>query len=205
LTLMTSMNYLFLLLPVVSIAGCVFLVWLILRIGLARLKAGNKTGNSAIPESLRLKIADAAVIWFSPDGDNSSKLVSGLSDPALFERVRPVIEEQMDDFLRNRLKEQMPMIGMFIGDKTIETLKPIFIGEIQRMFPLVTSQIAGGITNNLDVRKIVSAELEKVSHSQLQDFISPIIRPAVSKAYIMAFLTGLMISIVQLMFVYLLP
>ena len=60
-----------------------------------------------------------------------------LSNPANFDKLKPAIEAHMDDFLNNRLKEQMPMISMFIGEKTINSLKTIFIAEIEKKVHVV--------------------------------------------------------------------
>src|SRR4051812_8843963 len=48
--------------------------------------------------------------------DTITKKVAG---PEQLLRLMPVIETHIDDFLRNRLKIAIPMIGMLIGDRTI--------------------------------------------------------------------------------------
>ena len=58
-----------------------------------------------------------------------------LTHPSVTASVMPVIENHMDDFLRTRLSKEFPMISMFIGDKTITSLKTTFIREIQTMLP----------------------------------------------------------------------
>ena len=46
-----------------------------------------------------------------------------LTKPENFEKLKPVIEDHMDDFLRNRLKEQMPMIRPSTIAKLYKALK----------------------------------------------------------------------------------
>jgi len=46
-----------------------------------------------------------------------------ISDPSTLQKIMPLIEEHIDDFLRNKLKKEMPFIGMFVGDKTVSSLK----------------------------------------------------------------------------------
>lgn len=56
------------------------------------------------------------------------------------DQLMPVIEDKLDHFFRNRLAEKLPMISMFIGDKTIQQLKEVFMEELRTMFPeLITS------------------------------------------------------------------
>src|ERR1700741_3380918 len=46
-----------------------------------------------------------------------------ISDPENLKKIMPMIEKHVDDFLRTRLSDEMPVISMFIGDKTINNLK----------------------------------------------------------------------------------
>jgi len=45
-----------------------------------------------------------------------------INSPENFQKIMPLIEEHVDAFLRVKLPKQMPMIGMFIGDKTTNEL-----------------------------------------------------------------------------------
>ncbi|HEY0434596.1 MAG TPA: DUF445 domain-containing protein, partial [Chitinophagaceae bacterium] len=60
-----------------------------------------------------------------------------LTSPAQVEKIMPVIEEKIDDFLRVKIKKEMPVVGAFIGDKTIGSLKKVFVAELQSLFPVV--------------------------------------------------------------------
>ena len=57
-----------------------------------------------------------------------------ISNPENLKKVMPMIETHVDDFLSNRLKDEMPVISMFIGDKTITNLKNMFMKEIESFF-----------------------------------------------------------------------
>jgi hypothetical protein len=48
-------------------------------------------------------------------------------------------------FLRIKLKDEMPMLSMFIGDKTITSLKKFFMQEIEILFPQVMKQFAANL------------------------------------------------------------
>src|SRR6201993_5041258 len=58
-----------------------------------------------------------------------------ITDPANVRRILPLAESHIDSFLRVKLKESMPMIAMFIGDKTITQLKTVFLAELEELFP----------------------------------------------------------------------
>ncbi len=122
-----------------------------------------------------------------------------LEAPGNFETVKPVIEAHMDDFLRNRLKEQMPMVGMLIGDKTIQSLKLIFIQEIEDLFPRVMLQFTGNLQKKLDIEQIVYSRIMSAQPENIASQIRDGLKPAFRKAYMLAISTALLIGIIQLL------
>lgn len=96
--------------------------------------------------------------WKSP----LQKMIEAIPVPALikqfnnsdqFNLLLPLIEEKLDDFFKNKMSEAIPMIAMFIGEKTIQQLKTVFIKELQLIFPLLieqySTQIVQGFQNNI--------------------------------------------------------
>lgn len=126
-----------------------------------------------------------------------SGLESHIIRPENFEKLKPVIEEHMDDFLRNRLKEQMPMISMFIGDKTISSLKTIFISEIEKLFPLVIGKFAGNLQKELPLKQIITEKLSQVSDNQLTDQLKRVLAKPFSRLYQLAIALGLLVAAIQ--------
>jgi hypothetical protein len=59
-----------------------------------------------------------------------------MTDPHQAERVLPLAEAHIDHFLRNKLTTAMPMVAMFIGDKTITQFKGIFMEELAQLLPV---------------------------------------------------------------------
>lgn len=62
-----------------------------------------------------------------------------LSDPAQLENLFPLAEKHIDHFLRYKLTTAMPMVAMFIGDKTIAQFKAVFMDELKELLPDVTA------------------------------------------------------------------
>jgi len=88
----------------------------------------------------------------------------------------PLVEAHVDDFLRNKLKEKMPVIGMFIGNKTIDSLKEVFLKEIEDLFPQVLKQFTGNLQSELDVETMISNKITSVSAGRIEKMFSPAIR-----------------------------
>jgi len=58
-----------------------------------------------------------------------------ITDPENIRKLMPLIEEHIDHFLRVKLPKEMPVIGMFIGDMTINDMKVAFTAELEILFP----------------------------------------------------------------------
>jgi uncharacterized membrane protein YheB (UPF0754 family) len=133
---------------------------------------------------------------------SSFSLENKINDPQNFENLKPLIETHVDDFLRNKLKEQMPMISMFIGDKTINTLKEIFIKEVESLFPQVMQQFAGNLRSKIDVAQIVSSKIAGISPEQIENQLYKSMTREIGKASLFGFLIGLLVGIVQFLLLF---
>jgi hypothetical protein len=99
---------------------------------------------------------------------NLAKLIPELTDKDPFEAMKPVINDKLDDFFRHKLSAKLPMISMFIGEKTIEELKEVFMEELALLFPMLISEF--------------SAHLNKDLHAQWEQKLSKIVQQKMIKA-----------------------
>ncbi|HEY6503079.1 MAG TPA: DUF445 domain-containing protein [Chitinophagaceae bacterium] len=114
-----------------------------------------------------------------------------ISDPENIKKVMPVVEAHVDDFLRHKLKEKMPMIGMLIGDKTINSLKEVFLKEIEDMFPQVMNKFTGNLQNEFDIKALVTTKIMSISPGKMQEMLSPLFRYFRLTGAITGFIIGL--------------
>ena len=91
-----------------------------------------------------------------------------INDPGNLQKIMPMIEKHVDDFLRVKLKAEIPVVSMFIGDKTILSLKKVFMQEIGILFPEIMKQFAANLTNELDLEKIVIQKVMGLSPDKLE-------------------------------------
>jgi hypothetical protein len=93
---------------------------------------------------------------------NFKGLEENINDPRHFQRLLPVIDTHIDRFLNEKLKEEMPMISMFIGSKTTDKLKEVFIRELQSLFPQVIGQLASNLKTSVNMGEIVSKKINDI-------------------------------------------
>lgn len=192
------MNYPLLLVPLFTVLACWLIVRLIHWSVFRPVKAINFFGlkwKGLLPRC-QSEAADAIGSWAAKEiaGENST------DRPAPgFDRIRPTVEAHMDDFLRNRLGEKMPMVSMFIGDRTIQDLKVIFIQEIEELFPRVMAEFAGQPGNEGDIAKMISGKIKSIPPGQLESLVKPVLSSKIKTLYLLAIITGLLIGIIQVL------
>jgi hypothetical protein len=64
-----------------------------------------------------------------------------------FQKLLPFIDSKLDAFFKERLVQKMPIISMFIGDKTITQLKEVFLEELEQIFPSLLSEFTQSTAN----------------------------------------------------------
>lgn len=80
---------------------------------------------------------------------NLTELIPELAQNDSFESLQPIINEKLDDFFRHKLSKKMPMISMFIGDKTIEELKAVFMEELALLFPVLLKNFSANLNKDI--------------------------------------------------------
>jgi len=117
-----------------------------------------------------------------------------VTDPSHLIKVMPLIDQHIDDFLRNKLKKEMPLIGAFIGNKTIQSLKKIFSTELEALFPKIMSSFASNMVNDINIRQLVADKISNAPLGELEIAIQKNFATQIVKAQILAASIGLFIG-----------
>lgn len=199
------MNYWLILIPLLSS----FIGWITIKIALKLLFRPLEPFNimglpvqGLVPkyqQRIAVQLGQMAAGEFS----NFAGLEQKISDPKSMEKIKPLIETHIDNFLRNKLKEQMPMIGMFIGDKTIDTLKIIFMQEVEALFPQVMQQFAGNLSSDLDIEQMVVSKIIAVSPEKMESLLFKNLAKEFQTASFLGAVIGLVAGLIQLAIIHL--
>lgn len=122
-----------------------------------------------------------------------------ISNPANIEKVMPLVEEHIDNFLRKKLASEMPVISMFIGDKTITQLKTVFMAELHILFPEMMQKYMGSLKQELDLEKIVTRKVEGFSSDKLEQILNGIMSKEFRFVEILGGILGFMIGLLQVL------
>ncbi len=122
-----------------------------------------------------------------------------ISEPGNIQKMMPLIETHIDTFLKDRLSEQLPMISMFIGDKTLSRLKTTFMQEIETLLPPVMKSYAGQLKSELDLETIITHKVADFSSDRLEDLLYQIMAKEFRFVEWVGAIIGLLIGLVQVL------
>lgn len=138
------------------------------------------------------KLAATEMVSF----DAIEKKIAG---PEAMDKIMPLVEGHIDNFLRNKLAQAFPMISMFIGDKTINQLKEIFMKEMQEIFPQLMKSYVQNLRSDLDIEKMVREKIASFPPQQLETAIRQNLGNELRSFEWVGAGTGLLIGIIQLL------
>ena len=112
-------------------------------------------------------------------------------------KIMPLAEIHIDDFLRNKLKEAFPMIGMLIGEKTIGTLKTIFMNELETIFPIIIKGYVQNLQADLDLENMVAEKVAAISSDKLEAAVYQALTKELRLIQIFGAVLGFLIGLIQ--------
>ena len=124
-----------------------------------------------------------------------------VTDPANLQKIMPAIEEHIDDFLRNKLKKEMPFIGMFVGEKTINSMKKVFIAELENLFPKIISSYAANLAKDINVEQLVAQKIRAVSIAEIESAFRRKFSRDLRLAQFISILIGTLIGLVVMLII----
>ena len=122
-----------------------------------------------------------------------------ITDPANIQKLMPVVEEHIDRFLREKLPQQMPMISMFIGEKTINELKTVFTNELETLFPVIMKSYMNSLQQELDLEKIVVQKVAGFSSDKMEQVLNSIMSKEFRFVEIIGGVLGFVIGLLQVL------
>lgn len=110
--------------------------------------------------------------WVSAELVNFGDIASKLKDPSQLKAVHPIIETHLDNFLKVKLQEKLPVISMFVSESMLEQVKEGMIDEIELLLPEVIGKYADSLTEKLDIGKTVTNKLSAYPIDKLEPAIT---------------------------------
>ena len=164
------MDYRLLLVPLIS----ALLGWLASRIAFNLMfhpvhpvKILGFTVQGVVPKNQK-RLAEKIGKLLSKEVFSDSGFETKISDPQNIKRLLPLVDQHIDHFLRVKLAESIPAVGMFVGEKTLGQLKQVFLTELEQLFPVIMDHYLHTLKTELDLEKMLVNKLGSISSTQLE-------------------------------------
>ena len=132
------------------------------------------------------------------------ELEQKIINPDNLKKVMPVIEEHVDEFLNVKLMKEMPVLSMFIGSKTISSLKKTFMEELEVLFPQVMKNYATNLKSEFDIEKIVIQKIENLAPELIESLFFRDMSKPIRRFKLIGATTGFIIGLFQVILLFIL-
>ncbi len=127
------------------------------------------------------------------------EIANKINQPGTIARALPFIEQHVDAFIHIKLKEEIPLLSMFINENTMAGIKKGIVNEIEVMFPALITQMTDGLKTDLDIEKLVVDKVTAFSSDKLEQILNAIMSKEFRFVEIIGAVLGFLIGILQLL------
>lgn len=107
-------------------------------------------------------------VYISENVVNIPKMKDSLLKSEKLQQIQGMLEVKVDDFLRNKLKEKIPVLSMFITEGLISKMKEILVEELSSLVPSVIEQLASGMEEQFNISKMIDERINGVSTFEVE-------------------------------------
>jgi uncharacterized membrane protein YheB (UPF0754 family) len=98
-----------------------------------------------------------------------------ITHPDNVNKILPLVDQHIDYFLHHKLKDALPIISLFIGERTLQQLKSVFMQELEELFPVIMKNYVGNMKNDLDLERIITEKIVNFSAERLEQMLNQIL------------------------------
>lgn len=128
---------------------------------------------------------------------NTEELMQQLHLPDNIYHIKPDFDTYLDSFLRSKIKENLPLLGIFISEKNILKMRDSIVTELNVLIPTAIQDFTHKIHTEIDVKTIVSSKVKKFSILQLEEMLQDIISHELRFVEIVGAVVGFLIGLLN--------
>lgn len=122
-----------------------------------------------------------------------------IHSPETLQKVLPVVEEKVHQYIHVKLKEEMPLLSMFINEKTMSSIQAGIVKEFEAMFPVMLDKLTAGMQQELNVERLVTDKVAAFSSDKLEAILFSIMSREFRFVEIVGAVLGFLIGWVQIL------
>ena len=93
----------------------------------------------------------------------------------------------------------MPVISMFVGTKTTDKLKEVFMKEIQNLFPQVIGRFASNLKEGIDIKSMIVKRIGSLKDADLGQMLETRLKKEIRYLCTFGALAGFIIGLLTLL------
>ena len=121
--------------------------------------------------------------------------IDKISENSFFdEKILPIINEHIDIFINEKLAKEIPMLSMFIGTKTTDKVKQVFVDNVRDLFPIVITNYAKNLLNKEKIDFLIVSNVQPLFNQSIEKYQSKFLKNFI----LLGVFTGFLMSIIHL-------
>lgn len=116
--------------------------------------------------------------------------------------VSETIDTKIEEFLRVKLPQSMPMLAMFINDQTVAAIKTPMVKEIEATIPEILEKFQQNLDND-KIKETVKEKVKAFSSDKLEELLFSILKKEFKFIELIGAILGFIIGCLQLLMMYL--
>ena len=125
------------------------------------------------------------------------EIKEAIKKPENLEEVYDLIDEKIESFLKTKLGQAMPLLAMFINDKTVATIKEVLSDEVKGMLPTAIDRFADNLEKHFDIQQVVFEKVAAFPVEKLENVLMGILQKELKFIEIVGAVLGAIIGLVQ--------
>jgi len=126
---------------------------------------------------------------------------SAIENKDSLETINQTIDQHIDNFLKVKLVETMPMLGMFMNDDLLAKIKTTLMTEISQVMPEVIEKFVDNIEKKVNVEAIVYEKVVNFSSDKLEEILYSIMKKEFRFIEFIGAVLGFIIGVIQVLLV----
>lgn len=121
-----------------------------------------------------------------------------IHDPGFIEKHKDVVLDHLDVFFKEKMTSLHPMVGMFLNDETMKTIRGMLSKELDEMLPKLIETTSSQLECSLDFKCLVQDKVECFSMEQLENILFSIMKKEFRFIEVFGGVLGFIIGLIQI-------
>jgi uncharacterized membrane protein YheB (UPF0754 family) len=125
-----------------------------------------------------------------------------INSPSTVEKALPLVEQHVNQFIDTKLKEEIPLLSMFISGDTMTKIKRGIVQEVELMIPQLLGGMLTSIQQDLNVERMVIDKVNAFSSDKLEAILLDIMKKEFKFVELIGAVLGFLIGLIQVALTY---